>query len=89
MMLRLKCVIAHSQNTKLPGEDGEDTTTGWGTKPSPKVKPFREKPRDTPTRGWGNRPNPGKDPTSTSGWGNRPYLKKNFAGIKVQGQHNN
>ena len=47
----LKGVIAHSHDTKLPGEDGEDMATGWGTRPSPKVKPFENDLRDTLTRG--------------------------------------
>ena len=62
MILRLKSVIAHDHDTKLPEEDGEGSTAGWGTRPSPKVKPFEEDPGDTPTRDWRNRPNLGKDP---------------------------
>ena len=49
MILRFKGSIAHGHDTKLLGEDGEDVTTGWGTKPSPKVKPFEEDHTDTPT----------------------------------------
>ena len=60
MIPRLKGVIAHSYDTKLLGENGEDTTLGWGTRPSPKTKPFKEDPRDASTCGWGNRPNPKK-----------------------------
>ena len=36
-------------------------TIGWGTRPNPKEKPFKEYPRDTLTRGWGTRPNPKKE----------------------------
>ena len=61
MIQRLKGVIAHSHNTKLPGEDGEGVAAGWGTRPSPKAKPFEENPKDTLTCGWGNRPNPKKE----------------------------
>ena len=43
--------IAHSHSTKLPGEDGEDTTTDWGTKPNLEAKPFEEDPKGTLTRG--------------------------------------
>ena len=70
MILRLKDAIAHGHNTKLPREDGEDAAIGWGTKPSPKAKPFKENPRDTLTRGWGNRPNP----------------QKNLTGIEIRGK---
>ena len=51
MIPRLKGVIAHDHDTKLPGENGKDVATGWGTKPSPKVKNFGEDLRDTLTRG--------------------------------------
>ena len=51
MILRLKGAITQDHNIKLPGEDGEEDTTGWGTRPSPKVKPFEEDPGDTPTCG--------------------------------------
>ena len=60
MIPRLKGVIAHGHNTKLPREDGEGAAAGWGTRPNPKAKPFVEDPRDAPTCGWGNRPNPKK-----------------------------
>ena len=83
MIPRLKSVIAHGHDTKPPEEDGEDTVTSWGTKPSPKAKRFEENLADTPTRGWGNIPNPRKDPTLTRGWGNRPNLKRNPTGIEV------
>ena len=76
MILRLKGVITHDHNTKLPREDGESTAAGWGIKPSPKEKPFEEDPEEAPTRGWGNRPNPRKDPNLAHGWGNRPNPKK-------------
>ena len=45
MIPRLKGAIAHSHDTKLPGEDSEEATTDWGTKPSRKVKPFGEDPK--------------------------------------------
>ena len=67
MILRLNGVVTHDHHTKLPGGDGEDAATGWGTRPSPKAKPFGEDPRDTPTRGWGNRHDPEKDPALTYG----------------------
>ena len=67
MIPRLKCVIIHDHDNKLGGENDEDATTGWGTKPIPKAKPFQEDPRDTLICGWGNRPNPRKDPTLTHG----------------------
>ena len=51
MILRLKGVIAHDHDTKLPGKDGEDAAIGWGTEPNPKAKFFEEDPRDTPTCG--------------------------------------
>ena len=51
MILRLKGAIFHGHATKLPGEDDEDAATGWGTKPSPKAKPFEEGLGDTPTCG--------------------------------------
>ena len=89
MIPRLKGVIAYGHDTKLPREYGEDVTIGWGTRPSPKVKPFEEDPKDISTRGWGNIPNPGKHPTPTCGWGNRPKPKKDLVGIEVQGRHNN
>ena len=75
MIPRLKGVIAHGHDTKLPGEDGEDAAIDWGTRPSPKAKLFEEDLRDILTHDWGNKPNPEKDPTPT--------------GIKVQGRHNN
>ena len=55
MIARLKGVITNSHDTKLPREDGEDVAIGWGTRPSPKVKPFREDLRDTLTYDWGNK----------------------------------
>ena len=73
MIPRLKGVIAHSHDTKVLGEDGEDLTIGQGTRLSPKAKPFEEDPRDTPTCGLWNRPNPKKDST----------------GVKVHGRYNN
>ena len=73
MIPRLKGAITEGHNTKLPREDGEDAATGWGTRPSPKAKPFREDPEDTLICGLGNRPNP----------------KNNLIRIEVQGQHNN
>ena len=51
MILRLKGVIAHDHDTKLPGEYGEGATAGWGTRPSPKVKPFEEDSEDILTCG--------------------------------------
>ena len=50
MIPRLKSAIAHNYDTKLPGEDDEEVATGWGTRPSPKAKPFGEDPGDTSTR---------------------------------------
>ena len=47
MIPRLKGAISHGPDTKLPEEDGEDAMTSWGTKPSPKAKPFREDLGDT------------------------------------------
>ena len=82
----MKGAIAHSHDTTLPREDGEDVATSWGTRPSRKAKPIGEDPRDTLARGWGNRPNLEKDPTPTCGWGNRPNPKKDPNGIKVQAQ---
>ena len=73
MISRLKRTIAQGHDTKLPGEDGEDAATGWGTRLSPKAKPFIEDPKDTPRCGWKNKPN----------------LEKNPAGIKVQVRRNN
>ena len=73
MIPRLKGIIDHSHDTKLLEEDGEDAEADWGTRPSPKAKPFREDPRDTPTCVWGNKPNP----------------KKDSIGIDVQGRRNN
>ena len=73
MIPRLRDAVTHSPDTKLPGENGEDVATDWGTKPSPEVKPFRKDPGGTPTRGWGNKPNPKKDPTR----------------IEIQGRHYN
>ena len=67
MILRLKGIIAHDHDTKLPGEYGEGVAAGWGIKPSPKVKPFKEDPGDSPTYGWGNIPNPRKDLTLAHG----------------------
>ena len=75
MIPRLKGVITHDHDTKLPVEDGEDSATGSGTRPNPKMKSFEENPIDIPTGGWGNRPNPGKDHTPTCGWGNKPNPK--------------
>ena len=74
--MRLKGVITHGHDTKLPGEDGDGAAACWGTKPSLKARPLEEDSRDAPTCGWGNRPNPGKDPTPAHGWGNRPNPKK-------------
>ena len=51
MIPRLKDVIAHDHDTKLLGEDGGDAAIGWGTRPSPKEKPFGEDPGDTLTCG--------------------------------------
>ena len=51
MIPRLKGAIAHDHDIKLPGKDGEDAATSWGTRPSPKVKPFEEGPGDTLTCG--------------------------------------
>ena len=76
MILRLKGVIAHDHDTKVPGEYGEGAAVGWGTRPNPKAKPLEEYPRDAPTHRRGNRPNPEKDPTSSYGWGNGPNPKK-------------
>ena len=73
MIPRLKGIIAHSQDTKLLGEDGEDTAIDWGTRPSPKAKPFGKDLSDTSTCCWGNKPNP----------------KKDSIGIDVQSQCNN
>ena len=76
MIPRLKGIIAHGHDTKLPGEDGEGMTASWGTRPSSMVKPFEEDSEDTSTHGWGNKPNPGKDLVPTHGWGNRPNPKE-------------
>ena len=76
MIPRLKGVIAHSHDTKLLGEDGEGSTAGWGTRPSPKVKLFKKDLGDTPTRGLGNRTNPEKDLTPAHGWGTDPTLRR-------------
>ena len=76
MILILKDVIAHDHDTKLLGGDGEDAAAGWGSRPSPKAKPFEEDLGDAPTYGWGNIPNPRKDPTLAHGWGNKPNPKK-------------
>ena len=78
MIPRLKGVIAHDHDTKLPGENGEAAATSWGTRPSPKVKPFEKDLGDYSTRGRKNRQNLGKDPTLAYGWGNRPNPKKEF-----------
>ena len=51
MILRPRGTIVHDPDTKLPGEDGEDATTDWGTRPCPKAKPFEKDPGDTPTYG--------------------------------------
>ena len=59
---RSKDVITRSPDTMFPREEGEDAATDWGTRPSPKVKPFGKYPEDIPTRDWGNKPNPKKDP---------------------------
>ena len=67
MIPRLKGVITHDHDTKLQGKDGEGATTCWGTRPSPKEKPFEEDPKDTPTRGRRNKPNPRKDPIPAYG----------------------
>ena len=63
MIPRSRDAIAHSPETKLLGEDGEDVAIDWGTRLSPEAKPFRKDPGGTPTHGWGNKPNPKKDPT--------------------------
>ena len=83
MIPRLKGVIVHGHDTRLPGEDGEDMAIGWETRPSPKTKSFEEDPRDVSTRSWGNRPNPGKDPILARGWRNSPNPKKDPARIEV------
>ena len=62
MIPRLKGIIAHDYDTKLLGEDGEGVAAGWGIRPSQKMKPFEEDPRDAPTYGWGNSPSPGRIP---------------------------
>ena len=72
MIMRLKGVIAHSHDTKIPREN----SVGWGTRPNPKVKPFEEDSGGASTCGWGNRPNPEKDPTLARGWRNRLNPKK-------------
>ena len=82
MIPRLKGVIAHYHDTKLSRENSEDATAGWGTKPNPKAKSFKEDPGDTLTCGWGNRPNPGKDFAPALGWGNRPNHKKDPTGVE-------
>ena len=76
MISRLKGAIAHSHDTKLLGEDGEDAAAGWGTKPSLKAKHFEEDPKDASTYGWRNIPKSRKNPTPAYGWGNRPNPKK-------------
>ena len=77
MIPRLNSTIAHSHDTKLPGEYGEDMATNWGTRPSPMMKPFGEDPGDALTRGWGNISK--NDLASTCGWRNRPNPKKDLA----------
>ena len=67
MILRLKGVIAHGHDTKLPRKDGEGAAAGWGTRPSPQVKPLEEDLGDSSTHGRGNRPNLEKDPTPSYG----------------------
>ena len=52
MILRSIDAIVHNHDTMLLGEDGEDATTNWETKPSLEAKPFRENLGGTPTRGW-------------------------------------
>ena len=74
MISRLKGVIVHDHYTKVPRENGEGTTRGWGTRPSPKAKPFEEDFGDTLTRSWENSPNLGKDIILTHGWENSPTL---------------
>ena len=78
MILRLKGVITHGHDTKLLRKDSEGAATGWGTRPSLKVRPFKENFGDFPTCGWGNKHNPRKDPTLAHGWGNRPKPEKEF-----------
>ena len=73
MISKSRDAIAHSPDTKLLREYGEDTIIDWGNKFSPEAKPFRKNPRDTPTCGWGNRPNPREDPIGT----------------EIQGRHHN
>ena len=63
MIPRLRGVITHNTDTKLPGEDGEDAATDWWTRPSLEAKSFGKGPGDTPTYDWGNIPKPKKDPT--------------------------
>ena len=67
MISRLKGVIAHGHDTKLPREDSDSATVGWGTRPSSKVKPFEEDPGDALTYGREDRPNPEKNPTPVYG----------------------
>ena len=67
MILRLKGIIIHDHDTKLPGEDGEGMIVGWGTRPSPKAKPLEKDPRDALTHDRGNIPNLRKNPTSAYG----------------------
>ena len=69
MILRLKGVITHDHDTKLPREDGEGAAVGWGTRPSPKAKTHEEYLGDAPTHGRGNKTNLRKDPTPAFGWG--------------------
>ena len=38
MIPRLRGAIAYSLDTKLPGEDGEDAATDWGTRPNQEAK---------------------------------------------------
>ena len=78
MISRLKSIIAHNHDTKLLGEDGEDATAGWGTRPSPKAKPVEKDFGDTLTTGLGNKPNPEKDLVMTYSWGNRPNPEKDL-----------
>ena len=86
MILRLKGVITHVHDIKLSGEDREGVLVGWGTRPSPKVKPFEEDPGDTSTHRRGNRPNLGKDSTLVIIGGTNPTPRRSPTSVNVGGE---
>ena len=86
MVMRLIGVIAQDHDTKLLGEDGEGAIADWWTRPSPKVKPFKEDPGNALTHGRGNRPNCGKDPTLTYGWRKYQIPRRSPMPVNVVGR---